>query len=80
MADKDKYGPGFKPPKPIPMSKMFQGLTDEQLEDLKAALKAGKRGFSYDNRTKQYGFKFRDGGEVCRGQGRVRKQRKFRVT
>lgn len=80
MADKDKYGPGFKPPKPIPMSKMLQGLTDEQLEDLNAALKAGKKGFSYDNRTKQYGFKFRKGGEVCRGQGRVSRQGKFRVT
>ena len=80
MADKDKYGPGFKPPKPIPMSKMLQGLTDEQLEDLNAALKAGKKGFSYDNRTKKYGFKFRKGGEVCRGQGRVSRQGKFRVT
>ena len=80
MADKAKYGPGFKPPKPIPMSKMLQGLTDEQLEDLNAALKAGKKGFSYDNRTKQYGFKFRKGGEVCRGQGRVSRQGKFRVT
>lgn len=80
MADKDKYGPGFVPPKPIRLDTALQGLSDEQLEDLKAAIEAGKKGFKYDNRTKQYGFKFRKGGEVCRGQGRVSRPRKFRIT
>lgn len=80
MAGKDKYGPGFKPPKPIPMSQMLQGLSDEQLDALKAAIEAGKKGFKYDHKTKQYGFKFRKGGEVCRGQGRVSRKGKFRIT
>ena len=70
-----------KPPKVIPdLKNIYTALSEEQLKDLKAAMDAAKKGFKYDHKTKQYDFRFKDGGEVCRGQGRVRKQKKFRIT
>ena len=55
-------------------------LGDERLEILRLAREAAKKGYKYDYKKKQYDFNFAKGGEVCRGQGRVRKPRKFRVA
>ena len=78
--DKDKFGPGFVPPKPVPLNDLMFSLTQAQRDALKEAMKAGKKGYTYDHKTGQYGFKFKDGGAVCRGQGSVSRQRRFRVT
>lgn len=62
-----------------PLKDVMAGLTDEQLEALKEAIKAGKKGYDYDHKTGQYGFKFRKGGVVPRGLGAVMRRRRFRI-
>ena len=80
MADPNKggrYGPNVKIKGPIPLGNL---MSKEQREAVLEAIKAGKKGYTYDHKTGQYGFKFRKGGAVCRGQGRVSRPRKFRIT
>ena len=54
-----------------PLKDVMAGLTDEQLAALKEAVKAGKKGYTYDHKTGQYSFKMRNGGVVPRGMGAV---------
>jgi hypothetical protein len=58
---------------------VFVGLTDKQFEDLKESIKAGKKGYTYDTKTGQYGFKMREGGLVTRGVGAVSRERRFKI-
>ena len=57
----------------------LMGLTEEQLKIMKEAMEAGKKGFKYDPKTGQRDFGFNKGGEVCRGQGRVIRKRRFKT-
>lgn len=59
---------------------LYLAMDEEQLKDLKAAMEAAKKGYKYDHKTKQYDFRFAKGGAVCRGQGRVSRKGKFRIT
>ena len=62
-----------------PLKDVMAGLSDEQLAALKEAVKAGKKGYTYDHKTGQYGFKMREGGAVPRGVGAVMRVRRFRL-
>jgi|TARA_R100001015_G_C4604506_1_gene159505 hypothetical protein len=62
-----------------PLKDVFSGLTDEQFEALKEAIKAGKKGYTYDTKTGQYGFKMSKGGLVTRGVGAVSRERRFKI-
>jgi len=78
MADDDYESESLK--KTDSLKDVMLALGDERLEILRLAREAAKKGYKYDYKKKQYDFNFAKGGEVCRGQGRVRKPRKFRVT
>lgn len=62
-----------------PLKDLMLGLSKKQTEAIKEAIKAGKKGFTYDHKTGQYGFKFRRGGIVPRGLGAVIRSRRFRI-
>ena len=62
-----------------PLKDILAGLSEEQLKIMKEAIEAGKKGFKYDTKTGQRDFGFNGGGEVCRGQGRVSRKRKFKT-
>ena len=53
-----------------PIYEMAMNLTDEQIEILLEAIKAGKEGRKYyrSDETGQYDFGFKHGGKVCRGR------------
>tara|TARA_R100001510_G_scaffold49245_1_gene47484 strand:+ start:771 stop:1007 length:237 start_codon:yes stop_codon:yes gene_type:complete len=78
MADDDYESESLK--KTDSLKDVMLALGDERLEILRLAREAARKGYKYDYKNKQYDFNFADGGEVCRGQGRVRKPQKFRVT
>ena len=78
MADDDYESESLK--KTDSLKDVMLALGDERLEILRLAREAAKKGYKYDYKKKQYDFNFAKGGEVCRGQGRVRNPRKFRVT
>ena len=78
MADDDYESESLK--KTDSLKDVMLALGDERLEILRLAREAARKGYKYDYKKKQYDFNFAKGGEVCRGQGRVRKPRKFRVT
>lgn len=61
------------------LKEAFLALDDERFKILKEAIEAGKKGFKYDTKTGQRDFGFNGGGEVCRGQGRVSRKRKFKT-
>ena len=62
-----------------PLKDVMAGLTDQQLAALKEAVKAGKKGYTYDHKTGQYGFKMRSGGVVPRGMGAVIRNRSCKI-
>jgi hypothetical protein len=62
-----------------PLKDVLAGLSKEQLRIMMEAIEAGKKGFKYDTKTGQRDFGFNRGGEVCRGQGRVSRKRKFKT-
>jgi len=78
MADDDYESESLK--KTDSLKDVMLALGDERLEILRLAREAARKGYKYDYKKKQYDFNFAKGGEVCRGQGRVRKPQKFRVT
>ena len=62
-----------------PLKDVLGGLTEEQLNIMKEAMKAGKKGFKYDTKTGQLDFGFNGGGAVCRCQGPVSRKRNFKI-
>ena len=62
-----------------PLKDVLAGLSEEQLRIMMEAIEAGKKGFKYDTKTGQRDFGFNQGGEVCRGQGRVSRKRNFKI-
>lgn len=62
-----------------PLKDLMLGLSKEQQDIVKEAIKAGKKGYTYDHKTGQYGFKMREGGAVPRGVGAVMRVRRFRL-
>ena len=62
-----------------PLKDLMLGLSKEQQDAIKEAIKAGKKGYTYDHKTGQYGFKMRKGGVVPRGMGAVMRVRRFRL-
>ncbi len=83
MADRDDES-YRRPGRDNPIYQMATGLSDLQLSILKELYDRpqsmkGKPFYKRDEEG-QYYFGFAKGGAVCRGQGRVRNPRKFRVT
>ena len=81
MADDEDYR---RPGRDNPIYEMATGLSDLQLSILQELYNRpesmkGKPFYKRDE-TGQYYFNFSKGGAVSRGQGRVRKPKKFRVT
>ena len=62
-----------------PLKDVLAGLEDEQLQALKEAIKAGKKGYTYDHKTGQYGFKMSKGGLVARGMGAVLRNKPYKI-
>ena len=62
-----------------PLKDLMLGLSKEQQDAIKEAIKAGKKGYTYDHRTGQYGFKMRKGGVVPRGMGAVMRNKRCKV-
>ena len=62
-----------------PLKDVLAGLSEEQLKIMMEAIEAGKKGFKYDTKTGQRDFGLNQGGEVCRGQGRVSRKRNFKI-
>ena len=78
MADDDYKSESLK--KTPAMQDVMLALGDERREILRLAMEAAKKGYKYDYKNKQYDFNFAKGGAVCRGQGSVSRQGRFRVT
>ena len=63
-----------------PIYEMAMNLSDEQLQILLEAIKAGKEGRKYyrSDETGQYDFGFKHGGKVCRGRSAATSAEKAR--
>ena len=62
-----------------PLKDLMLGLSKQQQDAIKEAIKAGKKGYTYDHKTGQYGFKMRNGGVVPRGMGAVIRNRSCKI-